>query len=123
MFTLPESAQEVFDKVANHLLTQNQRCAIINYSSGLTCKYRLNGMSCAAGCLIPDDCYHIDMEGDTWEGLIDAGFVEARHSDLIIALQNLHDRDDVEDWNTGLIEIANNFGLSTASIKERIKNV
>lgn len=51
--------QEVFDKVVNHLLTQNQKS--IDESS--QCMYRgINGLMCAVGCLIPDEFYNKDLE-------------------------------------------------------------
>ena len=43
--------QEVFDKVAIHLLTQNAKAL----NSGGLCVYKTpNGLRCAVGCLIPD---------------------------------------------------------------------
>ena len=50
--------QEIFDKVAKHLLTQNERA--VNASG--RCKYRINGLKCAAGILISDSDYLPEME-------------------------------------------------------------
>src|SRR5690349_11599184 len=49
------NAQEIFDKVARHLLTQKEQSR-----DSFSCAYRgvnQNGkiLSCAVGCLIPDD--------------------------------------------------------------------
>jgi hypothetical protein len=59
--TLPQAtAQEVFDQVATHLLTQRQRST----TKG-NCAYRGDdGLKCAAGCLLgPDDgsCYVVSL--------------------------------------------------------------
>jgi hypothetical protein len=51
--------QEIFDKVALHLLTQGRPAR----ESG-SCKYRTpGGRKCAIGCLIEDDQYTPKMEG------------------------------------------------------------
>ncbi len=45
--------QEIFDKVATHLLTQNEKA--LNSVGG--CVYRTDkGLKCAVGCLIPVEC-------------------------------------------------------------------
>ena len=52
--------QEIFDKVAVHLLTQNKQ----SRTGDVGCAYRGNdGLSCAIGCLIPDAEYTQDIEG------------------------------------------------------------
>ena len=59
------TAQEVFDQVATHLLTQNERSL-----DGASCSYRnCDGLKCAAGCLISDDEYDNQMEGIDWRGV------------------------------------------------------
>ncbi len=57
--------QEVFDKVANHLLTQNRKAINTgNLSPYVKCVYRTkDGRKCAIGCLIPDDQYDPHIEG------------------------------------------------------------
>lgn len=45
--------QEIFDKVATHLLKQNRKCE----DSDEACCYRNKGMKCAIGALIPDEIY------------------------------------------------------------------
>ena len=55
----PMTKQEVFDKVATHLLTQNKRSL-----EDTSCVYRAkDGSMCAAGCLIPDEEYTPALEG------------------------------------------------------------
>ena len=57
------TAQEVFDQVAEHMLTQYELSMLND-----TCVYRgYSGLKCAAGCLIGDDEYNNElMEGFTW---------------------------------------------------------
>lgn len=55
------TAQEVFDAVATHLLTQNAR-SVTEDSPG-TCLYRgPEGRKCAIGALIPDSLYRPEIE-------------------------------------------------------------
>jgi hypothetical protein len=61
------NAQEVFDKVATHLLTQARPA--FDITAG--CLYRANdGTSCAVGCLIPDHLYDKKFETLTARTLI-----------------------------------------------------
>ncbi len=55
--------QEIFDKVAKHLLTQKARCT--DSKTGRRCLYfdPETKMKCAAGCLIPDRDYSESFEG------------------------------------------------------------
>lgn len=62
------NAQEIFDTVVRHLKTQGKQSRT---SSG-TCVYRKfeadgSVLKCAVGCLIPDDVYTPEMDGDGWE--------------------------------------------------------
>lgn len=106
------TAQEVFDQVANHLLTQNAK----SITDG-NCHYRsLDGLMCAAGCLIDDDEYTENMEGELWPSALKLtvkSTILRAHSKLIQSLQNLHDTRDVNNWRIGLVEIARKFKLSS----------
>lgn len=83
------TAQEVFDQVKNHLITQNEQS--VN-SDGL-CVYRnVDGLSCAAGCLISEEEYSPDFEKNLWGDLINMRLVSSAHSDLIGELQQIHDQ-------------------------------
>jgi hypothetical protein len=54
------TAQELFNEVVTHLRKQNKQSLSVNGS----CMYRgVDGLKCAIGYLIPDECYHDDMEG------------------------------------------------------------
>ena len=62
------TAQEVFDTVSQHLLTQNAE----SLSDSGMCVYRSpEGFSCAAGCLIPPEDYRVEFEGFTWIDLVE----------------------------------------------------
>lgn len=60
------SKQEIFDRVAKHLIEQDEPSA---YGEDVpVCRYRLTSpdgkqLSCAIGCLIPDDEYDERLEG------------------------------------------------------------
>lgn len=110
--------QKVYDKVARHLLTQNEK-AVLEENM---CRYRTpDGRKCAVGCLIPDDVYHDSIEGDTVRRLLcsarDISTVLRQnlsyevHGELLSALQTLHDESEVRTWRKGLREIAVTFDL------------
>ena len=97
------SAQEVFDVVCDHLLTQNERSEIDD-GNGTTCLYNGDGMCCAAAPFIKK--YDPTMENANWESVVGQGFADVNHLDLIEALQNVHDRSDVNEWYDGLNKLA-----------------
>lgn len=98
-----KSAQEVFDFVVNHLLTQNKRA--IDESKGY-CSYRLEGLKCAAGCLISDDLYTPSIEGMAWPSAIKKCKWTDAHCQLIGALQRIHDVYPPTTWKDRLKELA-----------------
>jgi hypothetical protein len=97
-------AQEVFDKVATHLLRQKEKSvALFNQFSYPLCAYRgENGTMCAVGCLIPNEKYHTGMEG--WNvDFVTKDLPElAQHIYLLQNLQSIHDNEDVEQWEDKL---------------------
>jgi len=114
--------QEVFDKVAKHLLQQNARSATANDF----CEYRgKTGLMCAVGCLIPDVAYSPGIEGMGVVGLIDhyrrqgavmLHLVEDNgltvdNSQMLVDLQYLHDKMPVHQWQDKLAEIAKQYNL------------
>lgn len=114
------NTQEVFTKVATHLLTQK-----VKAKSGQTCAYRSgDGLKCAVGCLIEDDEYMPEMEGHIVEGLFTLAktsdnsklksFYErlGQHQRILTDLQDVHDAWNTEDWRRGLHEVANTYGLT-----------
>jgi hypothetical protein len=99
--------QEVFNQVAKHLLDQNEKS--MSYS---VCSYRgENNLMCAAGCLIPDDEYTEELEGNGWKDLTRTFLYPSEHSELIQELQDVHDSYEVEEWKEKLFGVAEKFGL------------
>jgi len=105
--------QEIFDKVATHLLTQMEKSGHIVTSS---CLYRSpNGLKCAIGCLIPDELYDPEFEGKT---VIDLPIdllktigINDDHVYLLRVLQTVHDCNQPSDWKEELRLIAKINGL------------
>jgi hypothetical protein len=57
------NAQQMFDRVADHLATQQvQASGVVNGSR--TCRYRIGSNKCAIGALIPDELYDPIIEGN-----------------------------------------------------------
>ena len=96
------TTQEVFDKVATHLLTQN--CKSVDDFG--RCFYRgPEGTKCAVGILIPDEQYNPSMEHHTVQTLIDKFPMPEyfnRDKIMLIALQRIHDSDLVSTWKLQL---------------------
>ena len=114
MIKVPDTLQEVFNKVSLHLLTQGQMS--LNDSM---CMYRgENGMKCAAGALIPDDEYNPEMEKKLWDILVSLHFVENKFTQEIKELQTIHDDGSTDPeqcvlfWKRRLIQFANKHNLT-----------
>ena len=110
--------QEIFNKVATHLLTQSDKAL----DEKGDCMYRgLNGTSCAAGCLIPDELYEPEMENESILNLANdfpdvKAYLRMHRRDtlrLIDRLQNVHDAEPVEYWYVALDATAADFDLNT----------
>ena len=118
------TAQQVFDKVARHLLKQNKK-SLIQSGAGATCAYRGNdGLMCAVGCLIPDDQYNPGMELLPVTSLVlrHGGLpvicdVIAPHAYLLDELQDVHDREEPELWRKGLLAVAAEFELDVGVLQ------
>ena len=112
--TLPQAtAQEVFDQIVQHLLTQ-----LVPAQTNTTgvCRYRIEKQSgqilkCAAGCLIAEDEYKRKFEGDSWDHLVNCGLVPDTHKDLITSLQKMHDTCLVSEWPERLRQLAADYDL------------
>jgi hypothetical protein len=112
MIEIPEDPQVVFDKVAEHLLTQKERS---EYQVNCACSYRgPKGLKCAAGCLIPDIDYNEEMENKSWGTLVSSGIVPATNMYLIGRLQRIHDIFEPFEWLTKLNELAREMNLDTS---------
>ncbi len=106
--------QEVFTKVATHLLGMEKQS-----SDGQACYYRSpDGGRCAAGALIDDEDYGSHLEGRTADNelvraaLASSGVnMEDRETRwLVCSLQDIHD-DDFNNRADRLIELAAEFSL------------
>lgn len=109
------TAQQVFDKVVTHLLTQKERATENPTVLGAGCKYRLERdnkkLMCAAGCLIPDTEYSNSLECHSWPNLISTGNASPDHNDLIKDCQVIHDTYLVETWEDMLKAVAKRLSL------------
>lgn len=108
--------QEIFDKVVNHLLTQNKQCSVedASYANGLKCLYRgPNGLKCAIGCLIPDELYCPEMEGLRAMNVITSYDIEelTGYEYFANALQEIHDNYEPRFWSQKLKEVAKDHCL------------
>lgn len=111
--------QDIFDTVAQHLLTQNRRSTL-----GAMCEYRgADGLKCAVGCLIPDELYLREMEGYTaTDSRVKPALVSAlgRSRDipmaLLVALQKCHDMYEPHQWREQLKAIAKSHNLSSEKL-------
>lgn len=116
------TTQEIFDKVATHLLTQGCRSVDENGR----CMYRMGSLRCAVGCLIEDPYYRPELETkiSTNVGVIIAltfslgrSLLQAEER-LLNRLQILHDGAKPKDWKRGLLDTAAVFDLKTDAIGE-----
>ena len=104
--------QEIFDKVAKHLLDQGEPSVI-----GDSCVYRgTNGRMCAAGVLIPDEVYSVEMEGKCFHSvaqkLPDSLSYLKENSFFVGELQELHDDTMACTWERKLRAIASKRELN-----------
>lgn len=106
--------QEIYNTVRDHLLAQGKPATIKG-----VCAYRGDdGLKCAVGCLIPDELYSRDLEGqsvqstDVFKVLTRAGVVEStEQASLLTRLQYVHDVYEPEEWASRLRTVAADFGL------------
>lgn len=132
-----KTKQQIFDQVVDHLLTQKVQ-SMGEYD---TCKYRMTlddgkVLKCAVGCLIPDDKYHPNMEGDVHHlmTLINGSnyigeiaianpnpevFTDENES-FLQDLQYIHDKDNstVLEWASDLQDYAEKIGLEYRGVIE-----
>ena len=116
--------QEIFDKVAVHLLTQQERSETCG-----GCAYRgERGLMCAVGCLIPDELYDSSMESLCATTIL-VDFPEfgkyirgnTPHPDmpyLLSRLQNIHDHDIVDMWHYALQRCAHAYKLDDSVLNK-----
>jgi hypothetical protein len=121
--------QEIFDKVATHLITQGVQAlttADVGISPTIVCAYRGdNGTMCAAGCLIPDKEYKSWFEATPWGDvrykIPSLASLTNEDHELIESLQLVHDW--IDNWKSidchldvlkeKLRYVASEYGLSS----------
>lgn len=116
------TTQEIFNRVARHLLTQGARAA--NPVTG-ACLYRApDGKKCAVGCLIPDDKYRADFEGclmgpGIFEAAVGAPSHERRRDfNLLLDLQAVHDGKMPCNWRFYLEDVSRTYLLNSCVLDE-----
>ena len=115
MNALNLSKQEIFDRVAIHLMTQGHPA--VNEDGD--CRYRgERGTSCAVGCLIPDELYDPEIEGESIHVLPSELKIYLGRDHLIFLsdLQKAHDNssraDNFMPWfRESMSEIADEYKL------------
>lgn len=117
--TKRRSTQETFDHVCGHLIEQNESATDTSQGDN-PCKYRWQGLACAAGCLIADEHYSDEIEGDSVATYVAAKGVDLAliksglaKSDLRLVkeLQTVHDYSNPPEWPGELRGIARRFKL------------
>lgn len=109
--------QEIFDRVATHLLAQRRKSvkfSTVNGKKYRYCQYRSpQGLSCAVGCLITDGAYSDYIENrpaddDDVIKLLNESGVFVNDTNLLSSLQALHDNTHPNGWRKGSRPCAGN---------------
>lgn len=129
------NAQEIFDKVATHLIQQGEPAM----NSNGDCVYRNDqGLKCAVGCLIPEDKYedrfenlgigsvlHFDESRQRdvdglWDVLEEEGIAKDEHLQLLEDLQGTHDHwfDSMDEVKEKLGCVAGNHSLNPSVLEK-----
>ena len=114
--------QQVFDRVAKHLLTQNKKSGHWVCGTGFgrifDCLYRgPNGLKCAIGVLIPDEKYEPEFEGlgAINKELCAAAGISHIGKDFLGDLQDIHDQHRPSRWAQKLRAFAKKHKLNPAA--------
>jgi hypothetical protein len=97
--------QEIFDRSVKGILDQGKLSA----DNG-SCRYRsLEGLRCAVGQLINEDCYDSKIEGlsassETLKPLLRSSGIDYDDVWLLIVLQRLHDTVEIEHGHLAMDE-------------------
>lgn len=107
--------QEIFNKVATHLIKQNKKAM----KRGV-CKYQTeDGLQCAVGCLIAKEDYIPSIEGlalyqDKFQHNFNTLLRDIDYSTsyiLLKDLQDIHDNRSVCSWKRNLINLGKEYYL------------
>jgi hypothetical protein len=122
----PLSAQEVFDKVLNHLRQQGKK-SFSNPKVEGECAYKdCNGLKCGIGALILDEEYSSALEHYTVDQMLFLPTTPQSLKDRLQShcenwflrdLQNIHDVYPVADWEIKFEEVAKRHKLTYTKIK------
>lgn len=116
------TAQEVFDYISRHLLSQGEKCREFDDDMNPVCVYRNSeNQSCAAGCLISKSEYGLAFEGNDWNTHVDNGKVPSVHQELILSMQKVHDSCDANRWYYALQRVAGDYNFDTANLHQYAK--
>jgi hypothetical protein len=115
--------QQAFETVVKHLRKQGCRSQQDTTVNGtITCMYRIpeNGLMCAVGALIPDEVYQESFEGTAIRRLLrDEPAVNELfrkvNMNLLEDLQEVHDKQAVEDWEDAFERLATAYRLTMPS--------
>lgn len=114
--------QETFNKVAEHLITQWAK-AEGEYGFAY---HAPDGKKCAVGCLIPDEIYDPDLEGqlayDFPDTLIEA-IAPDGDRDMLRDLQQVHDNVPVFGWPAELKGISARFDLDDSIVDATMRHL
>lgn len=113
--------QEIFDQVAVHLLTQNEKSML-----GGACVYRGQTrkgkkLMCAAGCLISDEevkALSKTQLASSWLSLICDSIAPIEYELLIRQFQIIHDNCPVMEWKLHLLKVATQWDFKIDAIKD-----
>jgi hypothetical protein len=114
-----KSFQEIFDFVANHLLTQNERA----FENEMCC-YRAGNLKCAVGALIADEDYDCNFENKSLLSLRNEleksifSYIEDNKVILLNQLQCIHDSYGPESWLERLSLLAKELTLNDEILKK-----
>ena len=115
--------QELYDKVAAHLLKQGDKAGIYQPDGSFSCMYRDDkGRQCAAGCLLEPEQYTAKLEG---RGVSHSTVAVALYksigpynAELVRELQVVHDFTSPEGWEEELRKLAEDFKLVPYSVEQ-----
>jgi hypothetical protein len=115
--------QQIFDRVAKHLLKQGRRAQYDNDSQFFCAYLNTDGFRCAVGCLFKNDewtnAIAIKLGGSTkriyadgqLQTLLDFDLAHEQ-VELLSALQVIHDRHEPGDWKRALRNFAEKHKLN-----------
>ncbi len=113
--------QQAFEMAVKHLRKQGCRSQhSVSFVGTTTCMYRMNGLKCAVGALIPDEMYQKSFEGIGIGELINDfadlnNLFKTVNITLLEQLQHIHDNREVKEWEESLEKLAEFYGLTMPS--------